>query len=85
MAVDTHGLEVLKKSGEEVTPGDKSDLYIKTKSIAVPGINIPTHDEIQLSYTGDNLTSVVYKLDSVTVATLTLSYTGSQLDSVVRS
>ncbi len=30
MAVDTHGLEVLKKSGEEVTPGDISDLYIKT-------------------------------------------------------
>lgn len=29
MAVDDHGLEVLKKSGEEVTPGDKSDYYIK--------------------------------------------------------
>lgn len=30
MAVDDHGLEVLKKAGEEVTPGDKSDYYIKT-------------------------------------------------------
>lgn len=29
MAVDDHGLEVLKKAGEEVTPGDKSDYYIK--------------------------------------------------------
>ena len=29
MAVDDHGLEVLKKSGEEVTPGDKSDYYVK--------------------------------------------------------
>lgn len=31
MAVDDHGLEVLKKSGEYVTAGDKSDYYIKTK------------------------------------------------------
>lgn len=34
MAVDTHGLEVLKKAGEEVTPGDPSDLYIKVKDIS---------------------------------------------------
>ena len=33
MAVDDHGLEVLKKSGEEVTPGDKSDYYIKVSEI----------------------------------------------------
>lgn len=30
MAVDDHGIEVLKKSGEQVIPGDKSDYYIKT-------------------------------------------------------
>lgn len=35
MAVDDHGLEVLKKSGEEVTPGDKSDYYVKVGQ--VPG------------------------------------------------
>ena len=29
MAVDDHGLEVLKKSGEEVVPGSKADYYIK--------------------------------------------------------
>lgn len=29
MAVDDHGLEVLKKSGEEVTPGSKADYYLK--------------------------------------------------------
>ena len=34
MAVDDHGIEVLKKSGEEVTPGNKSDMYIKTSVIA---------------------------------------------------
>lgn len=51
----------------------------------VSGIANQPHDEIQLTYTGSNLTGVVYKLGGVTVATLTLSYTGSQLDSVVRS
>jgi len=29
MAVDDHGLETLKKAAEQVTPGDKSDLYHK--------------------------------------------------------
>lgn len=29
MAVEDHGLEVLKKSGREVTPGNKSDLKIQ--------------------------------------------------------
>lgn len=29
MAVDDHGLEVLKKSGEQAVPGNKSDYYIK--------------------------------------------------------
>ena len=51
----------------------------------VQGLVNQPYDQIQLAYTGANLTSVVYKLAGTTVATLTLSYTGSQLDSVVRS
>jgi hypothetical protein len=43
------------------------------------------YDTVQLSYTGDNLTSAVFKTGLVTVATLTLSYTGDNLTSVVRS
>lgn len=31
MAVDDHGLEVLKKAGEEVNPGSKADYYIKVQ------------------------------------------------------
>lgn len=44
------------------------------------GMNIPTHDYLSLSYTGSNLTGVVYKLGGsggATVATLTLGYDGS--------
>lgn len=35
MAVDDHGLETLKKAAEEVTPGDKSNLYYKVGLISV--------------------------------------------------
>jgi hypothetical protein len=34
VAVDDHGLEVIRKSGEEVTPGDKSDYYIKVAVVS---------------------------------------------------
>jgi hypothetical protein len=51
----------------------------------ITGLSIPEHDNIQLSYTGENLTGVTYRVGATTVATLTLSYTGSRLDSVTRS
>jgi len=44
------------------------------------GLSIPPHDFISLSYTGTNLTGVVYKLGGTsgsTVATLTLTYDGN--------
>jgi len=49
------------------------------------GLDIPKHDNIALTYTGDNLTGVAYKVGASTVATLTLAYTGSRLDSVTKS
>ncbi len=51
----------------------------------VTGFQIPSHDNIALTYTGDNLTGVAYKVGATTVATLTLAYTGSRLDSVTKS
>lgn len=55
---------------------------------AIAGLNIPAHDYISLSYTGLNLTGVVYKTGGsggTTVATLTLGYSGSILTSVTKS
>jgi hypothetical protein len=46
------------------------------------------YDYIGNTYTGDNLTTVVYKTGGAagtTVATLTMAYTGSRLDSVTRT
>lgn len=53
---------------------------------ALPGLSIPAHDEIVMSYSGGNISTVVYKADSVTVATLTMTYDLSgNLTSVVRT
>jgi hypothetical protein len=55
----------------------------------IDGLEIPAHDYIDLSYTGANLTGVVYKdggSGGTTVATLTLAYDGSNnLISVTKS
>ena len=55
----------------------------------IEGLSIPKHDYIALSYTGSNLTGVVYKnggSGGTTVATLTLAYDGSSnLPSVAKS
>ena len=55
----------------------------------VSGLEVPAHDYIDLSYTGSNLTGVVYKdggSGGTTVATLTLAYDGSNnLTSITKS
>jgi hypothetical protein len=44
----------------------------------IPGLNIPQHTTVELSYvsTTNNLSTVVYKEGSQTVATLTFTYVG---------
>lgn len=55
----------------------------------IAGLEIPAHDYISLSYTGADLTGVVYKdggSSGTTVATLTLTYDASgYLSSVAKS
>ena len=52
------------------------------------GFGITNYDYVSLSYTGTNLTGVVFKLggsNGVTMATLTLAYSGSDLTSVTKT
>ena len=52
------------------------------------GLSIPDHDYISLSYTGADLTGVIYKVGGsggTTVGTLTLAYSGGNLASVTKS
>lgn len=43
------------------------------------GFDIPAFDDVVLGYTGTNITSVTYKKDGDTVATLELTYTDGNL------
>ncbi len=84
--LDDHAMEVIRKSGEQVVAGSKTDYFLKTSQ--VNSLVKEPHDFISLSYTGDNLTSVTYKnggAGGTTVATLTLAYTGDRLDSVTKA
>ena len=52
------------------------------------GFEIPAFDYINLSYTGDDLTGVVYKTGGsggTTVATLSLTYTDNVLQTITKS
>lgn len=63
------------------TSANQTSILARLTGSLVPA----AYDFISLSYTGTNITTVVYKSGGsggTTVKTLTLAYTGSQLDSV---
>ena len=62
---------------------DEHDPNLNAKKVNImSGFNIPTYDDIELNYTGEDLTSVIYKFETVIVATLTLTYTSGKLTKV---
>lgn len=52
---------------------------------AVPGFKIPEYNTIEMGYTGEDLTTVIYKNNGVVVCTLTLGYTNGKLTSVTQA
>lgn len=52
---------------------------------SVIGFKIPTYNSVEMGYTGTDMTSVVYKLNGVTVCTLTLAYSSGNLTSVTQT
>ena len=75
LSLDADGVEIKNDSGNPIP--------------TIEGLAIPEHDYINLSYTGSNLTGVVYKSggsSGTTVATLVLAYDGSNnLTSITKS
>lgn len=72
----------------DATAGSVAPVGVPTNPLPVSiysGLVPQRYDEIAMGYTSGDLTSVIYKLGGVTVATLTLSYTGADLTGVVRS
>jgi hypothetical protein len=79
---------VVSNSAGAVNPDIPVATTVKNGSVyqeIVQGLVNQPYNEIVLSYTGTDITGVVYKLSGVTVATLTLGYTSGNLTSVVRS
>jgi hypothetical protein len=52
---------------------------------SVIGFKIPEYDRVDMGYTGSDMTSVTYKLNGVTVCTLTITYSGGNMTSVVQT
>ena len=81
LSLDANGVEIKNDSGNPVPVSGTIN--------TLTGLEIPDHDYIALSYTGSNLTGVVYKTGGsggTTVATLTLAYDGNDnLTSVTKS
>ena len=81
LPVDIQGATLsLDADGVEITNDVGNPIPVNGTVNALSGLEIPPHDHIALSYTGSNLTGVVYKdggVSGTTVATLTLTYDGN--------
>ena len=56
--------------------------------LAVRGLAIPEHDHISMTYSGANITGIVYRsggANGLVVTTLTLSYTGDNVTTIAKS
>jgi hypothetical protein len=76
---------VLVEPGDDEEEEEPMPNYERTPTIA--GLSIPAHDYVVNTYTGANLTQVVYKKGGAAgeiVATLTMAYDGDKLTSVTR-
>lgn len=79
MAVDDHGLEVLKKSGEEVVAGSKANYYIKVGLFGGSLAPVNT-DAIVATYPSSTVEVYTFKQGGVsgtTLKTVTVTYTTS--------
>ena len=99
LALETTLSSVLTELQAKTEPANQQHIIIDSGSVVQgtggsspwltwQGLKIPVHDYISISYTGSNLTGVVFKTGGsggTTVATLTLGYTGSDLTTVTKS
>ena len=97
LSIGTGDLEIggveIKDGSTDTRAKVKSDgtdnaLAVYQNAPTVPGLNIPKHDYVGMTYTGDDLTTVVYKTGGsggTTVATVTMTYSAGKLLTITRS
>jgi hypothetical protein len=65
---------------------DAREAYPLLRSMFNPGLQIPVHDTVLITYSSSLMSTIHYVASGSTVATLTLSYNADDcLESVVRS
>lgn len=88
LKVDGSGT-ALPVSGTVTATGPLTDTQLRAAAVPVlQNLSLPAHDYVSLTYTGANLTTVVFKTGGsggATVATLTLAYSGAVLTSVTKT
>ena len=91
MILDSAGKQITNFGGDMTAPsvvGLKTGLEQVSSSNPLPvadAFQISKYDQILLTYSGDDISTVVYKLAGVTVATLALSYVSGNLTNVLKS
>lgn len=84
MAVNDHGLEVLKKSGELVNPTSPADMYLKVLEAGARSVP-PLADAVSAEY--PNSTTEVFKyrqggLSGTVLRTVTITYTDASKETL---
>ena len=90
LSVTADGVEIKNDSGNPIPISDAGGSITVDGTVkSLTGLEVPAHDYIGMTYTGSDLTGVVYKTGGsggTTVATLVLAYDGSgNLTSVTKS
>lgn len=85
MAVDDHGLEALKKSAEQVTPGNKSDYYLKTRNATLETLLSASFISGQVeSPNNKTYTLDLYSIEARIIDSITLKTVSGTLTAAVR-
>ena len=82
---NTDKLQIWYYNAEASYPGNPTGSIQQDILFEIKKLNslVPErYDKMDLSYSGDNLTQVIYKFNLVTVSTINLIYTGNNITSV---
>lgn len=82
---EIHVVDEVAEDGKTVVPVATHVHDGKEYQEMVLGLVTGPYNQVYPSYTGDDLTSVVYKQDGVTLCTITIGYTSGKITSVERS
>ena len=71
---------------QSIPPSPELVIPVTTSGTLISNLpfNLPSYDKIDLSYSGNDITSVIYYSNSVIVAVLSLTYAGGKISTVTR-